>query len=158
MTLFHQTIVVFVFFVCIVFLVGAYALRASSHADPVHLPIIRLIGPAGETETLEVEIADAPDERETGLMHRTVMPDGTGMLFVFAYEQVLSFWMKNTLIPLDIFFFDSNGRFVSRSSMIPCDQDPCALTPSGGLVQYALEVNHGEEKTAAVGDGWTLLR
>ena len=78
------------------------------------------------------------------------------MIFVFEQPQVLGFWMKNTLIPLDILFFDEGGQFVSRTTMDPCTSDTCPSYYSEAPSMYAIEVNRGEQKTASVGRGWTI--
>lgn len=105
---------------------------------------ITLESPDGEKAVFSVEIADDDTERATGLMFRQHVEPGTGMLFVFDHDMPLSFWMKNTLVPLDILFFDSNFSFVSRTSMTPCEADPCASYPSEKPAKYALEVAAGE--------------
>jgi hypothetical protein len=73
---------------------------ASARTPPQPpLPTIRLqIG----TNTIQAEVADEPDERTTGLMGRTELAEGTGMLFVFREPQALGFWMRDTLVPLSI--------------------------------------------------------
>lgn len=77
-------------------------------------------------------------------MGRTSMSPGImGMLFVFDTAQERSFWMKNTLMPLDILFFAANGTFVSWQRMDPCKADPCPSYYSNGSAQYALEVPAG---------------
>jgi len=83
---------------------------------------------APTTESIElahhrftVEIARTDPERERGLMYRTHMPADHGMLFVFSDAQLRYFWMKNTLIPLDIIFFDAHKRLVNISANTP----PC---------------------------------
>ena len=78
------------------------------------------------------------------------------MLFIFSAPQQLSFWMKNTLIPLDILYFDSEGNFVSSSTMEPCTKDPCATYPSAGPAQYALEVNAGFAVENGINEAWSL--
>ncbi len=93
--------------------------------------------------TLQVEIADSPVERAEGLMGRTELPDGQGMLFIFPEPQNLSFWMKNTMIPLDILFFDSQKKFIGWQSMEPCKIEPCKLYSSKRPATYALEVASG---------------
>lgn len=117
------------------------------------------------TISVWVEIADEPHKQAQGLMGRTELPENHGMLFVFEEPRVLSFWMKNTLIPLDILYFDAQGKFVSAKSMIPCPsdssaeagkQDPCMTYSSGRRAQYALEVNAGFLEEEGVGEGWEL--
>jgi len=88
-----------------------------------------------------IEIADTQEERAQGLMFRETMPRGAGMLFVYEYPQRASFWMKNTLLPLDIIFTDVNG-VVTRvhSDAIPGDLSPI---PGGDQVFAVLEINAG---------------
>ena len=105
---------------------------------------------------MTVEVASDSATREYGLMNRTSLDQGSGMLFVFDVPQSLSFWMKNTLIPLDVLFFTPQGAFVSASAMTPCVADPCAVYTSGGPALYALEVNVGYVEAHGVGQGWKL--
>lgn len=107
--------------------------------------------------TVQAELARTDAERSTGLMHRTHLDADAGMLFVFDEPQELSFWMKNTLIPLDIAFFDAAGTFVSATSMEPCRADPCPSYPSYGAATYALEVNEGFLKKHGVREGWMMI-
>lgn len=105
---------------------------------------------------VRVEIAADRASREKGLMGRTSLADGDGMLFVFEGEQPLGFWMKNTLIPLDIIYFDGRGEFVSSATMAPCQADPCATYPSAAPASFALEVPSGWLARNGVGEGWSL--
>jgi len=104
---------------------------------------------AGPTATLDghpftVEIAATPAEQEHGLMDRTSMPADHGMLFVFPDSQPRTFWMKNTLIPLDMLFFDANRRLVAiQADAQPCKADPCRVYPSNEPARYVLELNAG---------------
>ncbi|MGB3632459.1 MAG: DUF192 domain-containing protein, partial [Rubrobacteraceae bacterium] len=88
-----------------------------------------------------------------GLMNRTSLGEDRGMLFVFEEEATLSFWMKNTLIPLSVAYIDSEGRIVDIQKMEPLDDDPPHYA-SAEPAQYALEVNQGffEERGVEVGD------
>ena len=115
---------------------------------------LTLIGAAGERIELHVELADEPAERQRGLMYRESLADGTGMLFVFEQEQPLAFWMKNTLIPLDILYFDAERQLVSVQTMVPCEKDPCTTYSSDAPAQYALEVNAGFVERYGIGEGW----
>lgn len=116
---------------------------------------ISLLSPEGNVLHLSVDIARAPEERQTGLMYRRAL-ENDGMLFIFDAEQPLAFWMKNTLIPLDIIYFDQEGLFVSSISMQPCTVDPCKTYPSSGAAMYALEVEQGFIEREGVGGGWHL--
>ena len=96
-------------------------------------------------KTLTVEIADSPEKRERGLMFRTKLADGDGMLFVFDDERTLSFWMMNTLIPLAIGYFDKNKKLIDVQEMVPAvagERFP-ATYPSKGPAMYALETPKG---------------
>lgn len=89
-------------------------------------------------------------------MFRDHLEDNAGMLFPFDPPRALSFWMKNTLIPLDVIFFDVDGKFVSVSTMVPCVEDPCAVYRSGGPAAFALEVRDGFAEEKGIGSGWKL--
>ena len=89
---------------------------------------------------ITVEIARTEEERSAGLMHRKKLPDGEGMIFVFDRDQQLSFWMKNTLIPLLIAFISSDGRITEIKDMQPLD---LTTVQSSRSVRYALEVPQG---------------
>lgn len=89
-------------------------------------------------------------------MGRASLASDAGMLFVFNAPQPLDFWMKNTLIPLDILFFGADGAFVSMQTMQPCSGDPCSLYSSGAPALYALEVDAGYAAARGVGSGWKL--
>lgn len=97
-----------------------------------------------ERHAFTVEIASTPAEQEHGLMDRTSMPADHGMLFVFPDSQPRTFWMKNTLIPLDILFFDASRHLVAiQADAQPCKADPCQLYPSDESARYVLELNAG---------------
>lgn len=109
-----------------------------------------------QTHEVRVEIADSPKERDKGLMNRENLEHDTGMLFVFMEPQMLSFWMKNTKVPLDIIFFDADGNFVNGLTMEPCTKDPCPSYKAAALSAYALEVPKGYRADKKIGTGWKL--
>ncbi len=77
-------------------------------------------------------------------MDRTSMPADHGMLFMFQDDEPRTFWMKNTLIPLDMLFFDAAHKLVAiQADAQPCRADPCKLYPSNSPVRYVLELNAG---------------
>jgi uncharacterized membrane protein (UPF0127 family) len=96
-------------------------------------------------KTLNVEIADTGRLRMHGLMFRTSLADDDGMLFIFEQEQPLGFWMKNTLIPLSIAYFDAGKKIVSIHEMTPAVQglrdDMLPGYESAKPAMYALEMN-----------------
>ena len=105
----------------------------------------------GSSVTVEAEIADTEESRQFGFMEREKIPDGTGMLFVFDRDQILSFWMKNTPHPLSIAYIDSRGKIRNIYDMTPFSLASVVSTVS---VRYALEVPQGwfEKVGVKVGD------
>ena len=89
---------------------------------------------------VEVELAQTDAERSTGLMYRKELEDGKGMLFIFEADQVLSFWMKNTLIPLSIAYIAYDGVIIDIRDMYP---NNTTSVHSSRSVRYALEVPQG---------------
>ncbi|MEI4470196.1 DUF192 domain-containing protein [Frigidibacter sp. MR17.24] len=124
---------------------------------PAAIALLALVRPAAAAETcapgtvslrwdggsarFSVEIADTADERARGLMFRETMPRSAGMLFVYPTPQPAAFWMRNTLIPLDILFFDQTGTLtVAHPEAVPGDETPL---PGGDAVSLVLEINGG---------------
>ena len=101
---------------------------------------------AGEKVVVQVEIADTRAERRKGLMGRRSLPAKAGMVFVYPSDVTGGFWMKNTLIPLDIAFYDARGRILRTLTMVPCKRDPCRIYSPGVSYRAALEVNAGPFK------------
>ncbi|HAK44960.1 MAG TPA: hypothetical protein DCO79_03435 [Spirochaeta sp.] len=89
---------------------------------------------------IEAEIADDSDSRRNGLMNRKSMPENSGMLFIFDSDQKLSFWMKNTIIPLSIAYVAADGEIMEIYDMKPESLRP---VESAHSVRYALEMNQG---------------
>ncbi len=97
-----------------------------------------------ENIIISIELADSEQEREKGLMFRKSLEEKSGMLFVFDQEQVASFWMKNTLIPLDILFINNQKKIVAiERNVPPCQKDSCPLYSASEKVKYLLELNSG---------------
>lgn len=112
------------------------------NAEPVNQKCrIFVVSDNGAKTVVNAEIADTPEERETGLMFRKSLDESEGMLFVFEREIKLNFWMKNTLIPLDIAYIDKNGVINEIYHMKPLDVSVTynSIKPA----MFALEVNSG---------------
>jgi uncharacterized protein len=122
-------------------------------ASPSDLPTVTIDASGGDEVEVQVEIADDSSEQARGLMYRTALAENRGMLFVFPHEERLSFWMKNTLIPLSVAYMDSEGRIVDIQDMKPLDDDPPHYV-SAEPARYALEVNQGffDKQGIKVGD------
>lgn len=124
---------------------------SSTGASTTGLKPLTINASNGKEVRLQVEIADTDAERERGLMERTALGQNRGMLFIFDSEQTLSFWMKNTLIPLSVAYINSEGRIIDIQDMQPLDE---TSHPSAEPAQYALEINQGylKERGVEVGD------
>lgn len=102
---------------------------------------------------VDVQIADEGPEQGYGLMYRRWLGANKGMAFLFGGETSSSFYMKNTLIPLSIAFWDSAGRIVRIMDMEPCEADPCPLYNPETSYVGALEVNQGAFDAWGVSEG-----
>ena len=100
-----------------------------------------------------VELADDEEERREGLMYRQSLEENSGMLFLYESERELSFWMKNTFIPLDIIFINSDFEIVDIHHAVPCRADPCPQYVSKLPAQYVLEVNGGFAEKKGIEEG-----
>jgi len=139
---------------CLVLIIlnAGLAACASNKLETAVLSIARADSPPVE---ITVEIARTEEERAQGLMYRKELPDGKGMIFIFDRDQQLSFWMKNTVIPLSIAFIASDGRIIEIRDMQPLDLNSVKSSRS---VRYALETPQGWFVRAGVqaGDVITL--
>jgi uncharacterized protein len=142
-------------------------LRALRCSYLVFLTALCLIVGAGQTwaaslERLEiftksgpraflVEMATTEDEKDIGLMHRGELPEGRGMLFDFSPPQLVSMWMKDTLISLDMIFIRADGRILRVAQ----NTEPLSTMaiPSGGIVSGVLEVIGGTAKKYGIVPG-----
>jgi uncharacterized membrane protein (UPF0127 family) len=114
---------------------------------------------ADGTVFVDVEVADEGIERRFGLMGRASLPADAGMAFLFPEPTAASFWMKDTLIPLSIAFWDEDGAIVAILDMQPCPDDECPSYDPGVDFVGALEVNQGffDEHGIDVGDRVRLV-
>ncbi len=135
---------------------------SSGGPEPVHGPDpdTRLeIRTDGGVVEVVVEVADDDDERNVGLMNRERLDPDAGMVFLWDEPLHATFWMKDTLIPLSIAFWDDRNEIVSILDMEPCAADPCPSYDPETEFEGALEVNQGffEEHGVEVGDTVELI-
>jgi uncharacterized membrane protein (UPF0127 family) len=123
-------------------------------AKTLEIRELTILQAGGGTITIQAEIARSAEEKQRGLMYRKSLADGWGMLFVFDRDQIMSFWMKNTLIPLSIAYIKSDGSILEIRDMRPLDENP--IRSSRG-VRYALETPQGWFERAGVSAGDRLL-
>jgi uncharacterized membrane protein (UPF0127 family) len=116
----------------------------------------RIVFPDGQAVHVEVAADDAT--RQQGLMYRDQLPPDRGMIFYFAQTGNYPFWMKNTLIPLDMIWIDDQRRIVHIAQNVqPCKADPCPSVPAGaGDARYVLEVAAGVAARHGLANGQTL--
>jgi uncharacterized membrane protein (UPF0127 family) len=122
----------------------AAALTATALATPSETATLRLDG-----VQFRPELALTPAQRTRGLMLRRPAP-ADGMLFVFPSDTTGGFWMKSTLVPLRILFFDAGGTRVRNLSMTPCRRDPCRVYEPGRRYRFALELRASDTRQGRV--------
>jgi hypothetical protein len=129
---------------------AALGLQAGAAQAACRPDVIDLRGPDGAAR-FSVEIADDPQERARGLMHRESMPAGHGMLFLWDEADQRGFWMKNTPLPLDLIFLDPQGRVLN----VIAEAEPFSeeILPSEGEALAVLEINGGLAGRYGLGPG-----
>jgi uncharacterized membrane protein (UPF0127 family) len=131
-------------------LLVAVSLLASGPVAAADLHPLEIVTKAG-VQVFSVEEAKTDEERERGLMFRTSLPEGQGMIFDFSPEQNVSMWMKNTLIPLDMIFIRADGRIlrIAENTKIQSEE----IIPSGGPVRAVVEVIAGTARKYGIAAG-----
>ena len=103
----------------------------------------------------QVELAITAQDKAQGLMHRETLPDRAGMLFIYPNPQPVSFWMRNTLISLDMIFIDDQGRVARvHHNAVPLDETPIY---GGDAIKAVLEINAGLAKKYGISDTSTVM-
>lgn len=134
-----------------VMVLGLVSLISCRETASLPTTELAIICKDGRQVKLVAEIADTEETRSRGFMEREEIPDGTGMIFIFDRDQILSFWMKNTPHPLSIAYIDSSGKIRDIYHMTPLSMASWSSTVS---VRYALEVPQGwfEREGVSLGD------
>jgi uncharacterized membrane protein (UPF0127 family) len=129
---------------------GLLFAAADARAQSADLQKIEIASKTG-THSFMVELAVNDEERARGLMYRKELPEGRGMLFDFGQDQDVSFWMKNTYIPLDMIFIRADGTI----RRIAANTEPLSerTVPAGGPVRYVLEVIGGTARKLGIEAG-----
>lgn len=103
--------------------------------------------------SVEVEIVATPEDRAIGLMNRSYLPEGSGMLFVYDNEDIHKFWMKNMIIALDLIWLDGRGTIIHiEKNVMPCD-GYCQPFGPELYSKYVLEINEGYADTYNINVG-----
>ncbi|MDR1220494.1 MAG: DUF192 domain-containing protein [Treponema sp.] len=131
-------------------LAALFFLLSCFSSKPFKTARLSIATSAGKTVDISVEIAATEEERGQGLMFRKKIEDGKGMIFLFEKDQIMSFWMKNTLVPLSIAFILSDGRIAEIRDMEP---QSLAAVNSERSCRYALETPQGWFARSGVGVG-----
>ena len=133
----------------------------SADIDELDAALVTVIGGDGETAELAVRVAGDADSRRRGLMGVRQLPEDTGMLFTWdGGEREGGFWMRDTLIPLDIAFVGTDQQIEAVLTMAPCTSDPCPTYDPGIPYVAAVEVPAGwfDANGVEVGDELTWVR
>jgi uncharacterized membrane protein (UPF0127 family) len=132
---------------------GTGTSTGDGDGGPAGTVAYRLLPDGGPPRSVRLEVAADPAARARGLMGRTSVPPGSGMVFLYPVDVRESFWMKDTLVPLSIAFVAADGRVVSVAEMTPCTADPCQTYAPAGPYRYAVELAAGAFPAAGVGAG-----
>ncbi|HEY8322734.1 MAG TPA: DUF192 domain-containing protein [Candidatus Baltobacteraceae bacterium] len=137
-------------------LLVALATPAAAMPPAQHLPTIAVRTPAA---TLTLQVAKTELQRELGLMGVTALPEHTGMLFVFPQDGPVAFWMKDTLIPLDMVFVGSDWKvrsIAARVPTVPATMPDENIPLVRGNARYVIELSSGEASQDGIVPGVRL--
>ena len=124
--------------------------RSAAGLEQVPLTIVS----GGKTHRFTVEVAKTEEQQQTGMMHRNTLAPDRGMIFPYDPPQPVAFWMKNTLIPLDLLFIAPGGRILRiEANAVPLSLDQL---PSGGPIEAVLELAGGRAAELGLKEGDTV--
>lgn len=107
----------------------------------------------GKDIKIDLEIAKSQEKLQRGLMFRESLPENTGMLFIFEQERVLSFWMENTKLSLDMIFINSRGEIVTiHEETVPYQRSPLYISDEPAQLVIEVIAGYSEENNIEVGD------
>lgn len=133
--------------ICLISLAIVVFLVPSKHNSAT----ISITTNTGKEVLFNLTHADTPEKRERGLMYVATLADDAAMLFIFAEESRRDFWMRNTLMPLDMIFFNTDFQIVDIiENAMPCTSDPCTVYSSLKPAQYVLEIKAGQTKAKQI--------
>ncbi len=132
--------------------------KASPAGSQAKLPtrVITFMNADNDNITLTAELASTATQRQIGLMGRTSLGADEGMLFVLPTPMVTTFWMKNTLIPLDMIWVDENGKIIDIQQAEPCLTATCPSYTPPGPVKFVLETNQGWAQSHSIDSSATI--
>lgn len=139
-------------------------LHSPSLATPVQTSLGQTMAISAKAiiagQEIQLEVARTPSEQAMGLMYRKSLPKNRGMLFPFNPPQPVNFWMKNTLIPLDMVFLHKGVVKAIATNVPPCTSDPCPTYGPGTTIDQVIELRGGRasELGLKVGDRVTIQK
>jgi len=129
---------------------------ATALPSPQHLRTVAVHAPRA---TLTLQVAATDQQRELGLMSVTRLPRHTGMVFVFDNDATIEFWMKDTLVPLDMIFVAADGKVRSVAAtvpVVPIDEPDEKIPRRSGIAKFVIELPAGEAAQDGIAPGVTL--
>jgi uncharacterized membrane protein (UPF0127 family) len=126
------------------------------HGDAGNRILVRIQTAGGTIELENLQVARTSESQARGLMGQTSLPQDGGMAFMFDEQTRAAFWMKDTLIPLSILFWQGDGRIIDILDMQPCRADPCPVYRASAPYVGAIEMNRGAFERLGVEVGDTL--
>ena len=158
-----QNLFIGLFAICLILLsviISTYFLTTEEKQIPEKVAVVTFFPSNATSIAIKCEISSTPKERSEGLVNREELSDDRGMLFVYEIPQNLSFWMKNTLIPLDIIFLDKTGIVINiESANVEIDISDIDLKRynSTSPTQFVVEINQGLSGLYGIKKGTPVL-